>query len=55
MRLPGGWSVRSIQPSSRRAFGVVGEALVAELEWVDAGLADRLAAPLRELVRSTLE
>jgi hypothetical protein len=33
----------------RRAFGVVTEALIAEIERVNAGLAHRLAAPLREL------
>ena len=35
-----------------RAFGVVSEALIAETERVDASLANRLAAPLRELVDS---
>lgn len=34
----------------RRAFGLVGEALLAEIEHVDAGLATRLAGPLTELV-----
>jgi hypothetical protein len=33
----------------RRAFGVISEALLVEIEWVDAGLANRLARPLREL------
>jgi hypothetical protein len=33
----------------RRAFGVISEALLVEIEWVDAGLANRLAAPVREL------
>ena len=33
----------------RRAFGVVTEALIAEIELTDAGLAERLTAPLREL------
>ena len=37
----------------RRAFGVVSDALIAETERADAGLASRLAVPLRELVRST--
>jgi hypothetical protein len=34
----------------RRAFGLVGEALLAEIEQVDAGLATRLAGPLTELL-----
>lgn len=33
----------------RRAFGVISEALLVEIEWVDAGLANRLAGPVREL------
>ncbi len=33
----------------RRAFGVISEALLAEIERVDAGLANRLAGPLKEL------
>jgi predicted nucleotidyltransferase len=37
----------------RRAFGVVSDALIAETERADAGLANQLAVPLRELVRST--
>lgn len=42
--------VRSLDTAElRRAFGVVGEALIAETERVDADLASRLAAPLREL------
>ena len=42
--------VRSLDAAElRRAFGVVTEALIAEVERADAGLADRLAAPLREL------
>jgi predicted nucleotidyltransferase len=42
--------VRSLDAAElRRAFGVVTEALIAEAERADAGLADRLAAPLREL------
>ncbi len=32
-----------------RAFGVISEALLIEIERVDAGLASRLAGPLREL------
>lgn len=34
-----------------RAFGVASEALLAEAERVDAGLAERLTGPLRELAR----
>jgi predicted nucleotidyltransferase len=42
--------VRSLDTAElRRAFGVVTEALIAEIERADAGLADRLAAPIREL------
>jgi len=42
--------VRSLDAAElRRAFGVVTEALIAEVERADAGLAGRLAAPLREL------
>jgi predicted nucleotidyltransferase len=42
--------VRSLDAAElRRAFGVVTEALIAEIERADVGLADRLAAPLREL------
>ncbi len=33
----------------RRAFGVISEALLVEIELVDGGLANRLAGPLREL------
>ncbi len=33
----------------RRALGVISEALLVEIERVDAGLANRLAGPLREL------
>ena len=33
----------------RRAFSVISEALLVEIEWVDADLANRLAGPLREL------
>jgi hypothetical protein len=45
-----GGLVRSLDAAElRRAFGVVTEALIAEAERADAGLADRLAAPLREL------
>jgi hypothetical protein len=33
----------------RHAFGVISGALLVEIEWVDAGLANRLAGPLREL------
>ncbi|MGH3933787.1 MAG: nucleotidyltransferase domain-containing protein [Pseudonocardiaceae bacterium] len=33
----------------KRAFGVISEALLAEIERVDTGLANRLAGPLREL------
>jgi predicted nucleotidyltransferase len=43
--------VRSLGAAElRRAFGVVAAALIAEVERADAGLADRLAGPLRELV-----
>jgi hypothetical protein len=46
--------IRSLDTTElRRAFGVVSDALIAETERVDAGLANRLAAPLRELVDST--
>ena len=42
--------VRSLDAAElRRAFGVVSEALLAEVGRADAGLADRLRAPLREL------
>jgi predicted nucleotidyltransferase len=42
--------VRSLDAAElRRAFGVVTEALIAEIKGADAGLAARLAAPLREL------
>jgi hypothetical protein len=42
--------VRSLDAAElRRAFGAVTEALIAEIERADAGLADRLAALLREL------
>jgi hypothetical protein len=42
--------VRSLGAAElRRAFGVVNEALIAEIGRADAGLADRLAGPLREL------
>ncbi len=34
----------------RRAFGVTGGALLVKIERVDAGLANRLTGPLRELV-----
>lgn len=34
----------------RRAFGVISEALLIEIELVDADLANRLAGPLRELI-----
>lgn len=44
--------VRSLElPELRRAFAVVSEALLAEADWADADLADRLADPLRELAR----
>lgn len=33
----------------RRVFGVVSEALLVEIEQVDAGLANRQAGPLRDL------
>lgn len=33
----------------RRAFGVISQALLVEVERVDVGLADRLASPVREL------
>lgn len=46
--------VRSLDAAElKRAFGVVSEALIAETEWVDAVLAQRLAAPLRALVDTT--
>jgi hypothetical protein len=42
--------VRSLDPAElRRAFVAVTDALVAEIERADAGLASRLATPLREL------
>lgn len=42
--------VRSLEDAElRRAFAVVTEALLVEIGWVDAGLAGRLAGPLREL------
>jgi hypothetical protein len=42
--------IRSLDAAElRRSFGVVIEALIAEIERADADLADRLAAPLREL------
>jgi hypothetical protein len=42
--------VRSLEAAElRRAFGVVTEALLAEAGRADAGLAERLAATLREL------
>jgi predicted nucleotidyltransferase len=42
--------VRSLEAAElRRAFGVVTEALIAEVGLADAGLAERLTAPLREL------
>jgi predicted nucleotidyltransferase len=45
-----GGLVRSLDAGElRRAFGVVTEALIAEVERADADLADRLAGPLREL------
>jgi hypothetical protein len=34
----------------QRAFGVISQALLVEIERVDAGLANRLAGPLEELV-----
>jgi hypothetical protein len=47
--------VRSLDTAElKRAFGVVSEALIAEIERVDFALAHRLAAPLRDLVDSTL-
>jgi hypothetical protein len=47
--------VRSLDAAELgRAFGIVSEALIAEAERVDAGLANRLAAPLRELVGSVV-
>src|SRR5215210_2722221 len=46
--------VRSLDAGElKRAFGVAGEALLIEVERIDAELAERLAAPLRELVRTT--
>jgi len=46
--------VRSLDVAElKRAFGVLAEALVVEIEWVDTELAGRLAVPVRELVRST--
>jgi hypothetical protein len=33
----------------RRAFGVISEALLVEIEWVDVELASRLVGLLREL------
>src|SRR5438067_914492 len=45
-----GGLVRSLDAAElRRAFGVVTAALIAEAERADAGLADRLSGPLREL------
>ena len=45
-----GARVRSLDAAElRRAFGVVTDALIAEIQRADAGLANRLAAPLREL------
>ena len=45
-----GGLVRSLDAAElRRAFGVVTGALIAEIERADAGLANRLAAPLKEL------
>jgi predicted nucleotidyltransferase len=42
--------VRSLDTSElKRAFGVISEALIVETERVDAGLANRLAVPLREM------
>src|SRR4051812_17362237 len=49
-----GAMVRSLDAAElKRAFGVVSEALIAEAEQLDVSLANRLAAPLRELVDST--
>lgn len=46
--------VRSLDAAElKRAFAVVSEALIGEIEWVDAGLAARLAVSLRELIDST--
>jgi predicted nucleotidyltransferase len=46
--------VRSLDAAElKRAFGVVAEALLGEVAPVDVDLALRLAAPLRELVRTT--
>lgn len=46
--------VRSLDAAELgRAFGVVSDALIAETARVDADLANRLVAPLRELVDST--
>jgi hypothetical protein len=43
--------VRSVDAAElTRAFGVITEALVIEIRYVDAALAGRLAGPLRELV-----
>ena len=42
--------VRSLDAAElRRAFGVVTDALIAEVRRADAGLADRLSAPLKEM------
>jgi hypothetical protein len=42
--------VRSLDTAElRRAFAAVTEALIVEVERADAGLAERLAIPLREL------
>jgi hypothetical protein len=42
--------VRSLDAAElRRAFGVVTDALIAEVGRADADLADRLSAPLKEL------
>jgi hypothetical protein len=46
--------VRSLDPAEvARAFGAVTQALLAEIRHTDAALADRLAAPLRELAHLT--
>jgi hypothetical protein len=45
--------VRSLDAAElRRAFGVVTDALIAEIGRADADLADRLSAPLKELTAS---
>jgi predicted nucleotidyltransferase len=42
--------VRSLDAAElRRAFVVVTDALIAEIDWADASLADRLRTPLRDL------